>query len=162
MSTYKQKDGIQKWYYDDGTLKHAINYFNGKRHGVCRNYAPDGTIIHEINFFNGYAHGLRKRWNKTTGEPFADFYYIHGGKVTKKQWNEYSEAQERSGTYIEDDYKEYIMCPFCKEFVEEEEYFTRKEGYQNIKCTECGIIFSVHSKAIFSFSTDHNLIKKEE
>ncbi|PID34494.1 MAG: hypothetical protein CR971_03005, partial [candidate division SR1 bacterium] len=45
--------GIQKSWFQDGTLQYEVNWKKGKKHGTASLYAEDGTPIYEKQRDNG-------------------------------------------------------------------------------------------------------------
>ncbi len=54
-------DGTVKEYYDDGTLKEASLFQDGKANGRSISYYPDGKVFEMKNYSNGLPHG----WSRT-------------------------------------------------------------------------------------------------
>lgn len=54
-----------KEFYEDGTIKSAITYKNGKKNGVEHAYYPDGaTLRYAKNYEHGRLHGLQQTYSK--------------------------------------------------------------------------------------------------
>lgn len=54
-----------KEFYEDGTVKSAITYKNGKKNGVEHAYYPDGaTLRYAKNYEHGKLHGLQQTYSK--------------------------------------------------------------------------------------------------
>jgi antitoxin component YwqK of YwqJK toxin-antitoxin module len=56
----KQKDGLQKEYFRDGSLSSAGKYQNGKRTGTWKFYLRNGKLRATGKFLNGKFTGLWK------------------------------------------------------------------------------------------------------
>lgn len=60
--TVKVTDGIQKVYYDDGTVRAEIPVKNSKRDGLAREFFRNGKVFQEINYVNGIKEGEAKQF----------------------------------------------------------------------------------------------------
>ncbi len=77
-SSTKVLNGLQKNYRKDKTMLSAINYKDGKRHGISRSYFEDGkTIRNEIIYVNGIKNGLTKSYFRT-GKILYTVNYVNG------------------------------------------------------------------------------------
>jgi len=64
------KEGMEKYYFSSGKLASEVNYIHGKKEGIQKEYNEDGTLNNKVTYKNGYKEG-EKRW------------YNKKGKVTK-------------------------------------------------------------------------------
>lgn len=58
----KKKTGVNKVYYEDGTLRAEVNVVDGKRNGLARDFYPNGKPHLEIQYKDGLKHGLTKMY----------------------------------------------------------------------------------------------------
>lgn len=66
-----KKEGVEKQFYNDGVLKHKINWHHDKKVGLESFYANNGQITHEIKYASKDEKVLReKRW-RDNGELFT-------------------------------------------------------------------------------------------
>ncbi|HVW96009.1 MAG TPA: tetratricopeptide repeat protein [Mucilaginibacter sp.] len=68
--TYDVTNGVGYEYYPDGKLKSKYNYVNDNADAVCQEYNPNGTLKKEITFDHGTYNGPTK-------------YYDENGKLVK-------------------------------------------------------------------------------
>jgi hypothetical protein len=64
--------GTQKYFHDNGKLRHETSFKNGKRHGAAAEYAEDGTVISRVEYAEGTQSG-------------PEFYYNVYTKVSRTQ-----------------------------------------------------------------------------
>ena len=55
-------NGINKEYYENGTIKEEVSYGNGKLHGIFKEYYEDGSLKSEGNYNNGVMDGIVKEY----------------------------------------------------------------------------------------------------
>ena len=55
-------DGINKEYYENGTIKEEVSYSNGKLNGTFKEYYEDGALKSEGNYNNGLMDGIVKEY----------------------------------------------------------------------------------------------------
>ncbi|MDP7028224.1 MAG: hypothetical protein QF380_07445 [Candidatus Marinimicrobia bacterium] len=55
-------NGINKEYYEDGTIKEEVSYSNGKLNGIFKEYYEDGSLKSEGNYHNGVMDGIIKEY----------------------------------------------------------------------------------------------------
>jgi len=48
-----KKNGISEYYYPNGILKSAVNYYDGSKHGTTREFNNKGVLIYIIEFWHG-------------------------------------------------------------------------------------------------------------
>lgn len=58
----KEKTGVNKIYYEDGTLRAEIPMVDGKRNGVARDFYSSGKPRLEVQYKEGVKHGLTKMY----------------------------------------------------------------------------------------------------
>ena len=69
---------VRKSYRADGTLKSAVAYVNGERHGVARQYYADGeTVFKEIAYENGIKNGMARTFYED-GALAVESPYVNG------------------------------------------------------------------------------------
>jgi len=62
---YAKNETIKK-FYDDGTIKSATTYKNGKKNGAEHIYYPDGAILQSAHkYVYGKLHGLQQEYSKS-------------------------------------------------------------------------------------------------
>ena len=49
---------VQKFFYEDGTLRCEIPFVNGEKHGVQKWFYEDGTLKCEMPYVNGKIRGV--------------------------------------------------------------------------------------------------------
>ncbi len=55
-----------KKFYEDGTIKSATSYKNGKKNGSEHIYYPDGAILQSASkYVHGRLHGLQQKYNSS-------------------------------------------------------------------------------------------------
>jgi uncharacterized protein (TIGR02145 family) len=59
-----KKQGIEKEYYNNGTLKRETNYNEDRKEGVQKEYYDDGTLQAETPFADGYIEGEVMKYHK--------------------------------------------------------------------------------------------------
>jgi len=64
--TPKKKDGMEKKYYPDGSLRAEIRYVDGKKHGIAKEYYRNGNLKLVVNYEKGIKEGA------------SSFYYENG------------------------------------------------------------------------------------
>lgn len=57
-------DGIEKIYYEDGSLQAKIPYKNGKKDGTKEEYYEDGTLQARISYKNDKPYGTEEKYHK--------------------------------------------------------------------------------------------------
>lgn len=80
------KDGTERRYYPDGTLKDEITYLNGLPNGVTRRWHPNGVLAMEIPTKMGEVQGVVRQWNRT-GKLLGS-YEIKDGNGLQMLWAE--------------------------------------------------------------------------
>ena len=55
-------NGINKEYYENGTIKEEVSYSNGKLNGIFKEYYEDGSLKSEGNYNNGVMDGIVKEY----------------------------------------------------------------------------------------------------
>ncbi len=53
FNSHGKRDGLQKYYYPDGTLQCAVEIDNGVAHGSYKVYYPNGELLEEKRMTNG-------------------------------------------------------------------------------------------------------------
>jgi antitoxin component YwqK of YwqJK toxin-antitoxin module len=48
-----KRNGVQKYFYENGKLAMEVNIHNGEEHGVCKRYNEDGSLKEEMVFDGG-------------------------------------------------------------------------------------------------------------
>ena len=56
-------DNVQKEYWENGNLKSALRYENGKLNGECSWYAPNGKMNLRANYKDEVLDGRCQRWH---------------------------------------------------------------------------------------------------
>lgn len=60
-----KRDGLSlDWWHENGQLRAAENYKDGKLHGVSRRWQKNGQMMWEWNHKDGKADGLYTRWQE--------------------------------------------------------------------------------------------------
>ena len=59
-------NGVNKEYYENGTLKEEVSYNNGKLNGIFKEYYEDGSLKSEGNYNNGVLDGIVKEYYPTS------------------------------------------------------------------------------------------------
>ena len=62
-----EKDGVEKWYYDDGQLRSVQPYKGGERYGVYKSYHNNGQLKAEVPYgetIGSGANGIAKFYDK--------------------------------------------------------------------------------------------------
>ena len=49
-----KREGISRYYYENGGLKSEVSFVNGKRQGLIKEYSKDGMIQSMVYYHNGY------------------------------------------------------------------------------------------------------------
>jgi len=57
-----EENGVNKEYYENGTLKEEVSYSNGKLNGIFKEYYEDGSLKSEGNYNNGVLDGIIKEY----------------------------------------------------------------------------------------------------
>ena len=55
-------NGINKEYFENGTIKEEVSYSNGKLNGIFKEYYEDGSLKSEGNYNNGVMDGIVKEY----------------------------------------------------------------------------------------------------
>lgn len=55
--------GVEKGYYDNGSLKKETPYKNGKKEGIQKEYDQKGILTQETSYKNDKIHGISTRYN---------------------------------------------------------------------------------------------------
>lgn len=76
-------EGLQKNYYDDGTLKNEVTYVAGKRNGPARQFYKNGKPESEINYKDNKKDGPSK-WYYEDGLLYQEISYLDGQKHGKE------------------------------------------------------------------------------
>lgn len=76
-------EGLQKNYYDDGTLKNEVTYVAGKRNGPARQFYKNGKPESEINYKDNKKDGASK-WYYEDGLLYQEISYSEGQKHGKE------------------------------------------------------------------------------
>jgi hypothetical protein len=107
-------DSILSLFYD-GDIdepKEIISMRNGERHGLTKEYYKNGTLKHEINFLEGKIDGFRKDYDSIDGylksvtyyeddRYYNEVRYSKNGKITHVfTWNYYPKPDERQMTSL--------------------------------------------------------------
>jgi uncharacterized protein len=58
--------GTQKYFHENGKLRHETSFKNGKRHGADAEYAEDGTVISRVEYAEGTPSGPQFYYNVQT------------------------------------------------------------------------------------------------
>ncbi len=88
-----KKEGVEKEYFIDGTLKKEATYKNDKLNGWYKQYLPSGSLDFEVYYFNNAKHGFATVY---VGGKKEYTYYVYGVKKTPeeyKAWKENCQAQ---------------------------------------------------------------------
>ena len=94
------KEGVEKSWNEDGSLRLETNYKKGKTHGLSRNWHDNGQLMSETFYANGLVNGVSKTWH-SNGEPDTETPY-NFGKIegTSKSWykdgTKYTETNYRN------------------------------------------------------------------
>jgi antitoxin component YwqK of YwqJK toxin-antitoxin module len=59
-----KKEGLWKYYYDNGDLRYVRNYKDGKAEGLWEYYVSGGRLWFRSNYKNDKADGLREEYYK--------------------------------------------------------------------------------------------------
>ena len=82
----EKKNGICKYYYDNGRIKEIITYKADVLQGQAKYYSPEGFLVKEGNYFNGHMHG---KWSiSEDGKKFKTVLYKFGLPVNNKNEND--------------------------------------------------------------------------
>lgn len=76
-------NGVQKYYYPDGSLYLEVNYRDSLPHGTFRQYFKNGKLFEETEYVNGVKHGISKIFHESgivSSETPYDSGRIHGVK----------------------------------------------------------------------------------
>ena len=71
------KEGLERWYYPEGTINREVNYVNGKYDGVVTQWYRAGQKANEDNYVNGELEGLSTRWHRN-GQKASEENYVNG------------------------------------------------------------------------------------
>lgn len=101
-----KRHGVDRVWYEDGTLAHEGNGKDGKLHGVQRLWRRDGTLLSEINYKDGKFHGVHRAWWYEDGTLKSEYNYKDGGfHGVQRRWSEdgtlMSECIYENGKVIE-------------------------------------------------------------
>lgn len=61
----KLKNGIEKKYYEDGSLLSEVIYVHGKKEGLAKNFSQSGKVLVEIQFKKDLKEGVAKKYYPT-------------------------------------------------------------------------------------------------
>jgi hypothetical protein len=89
-----KRHGIETWWYENGVKHSEIPYVNGKAHGVITGWYRNGVKEGEIPCVNGERHGIATFWDRN-GDFDEYYYYINNERVSKEEWEEYEEDENR-------------------------------------------------------------------
>ena len=70
-------DGVQRSYWDDGTLKSELRYIDGKLNGECVWYFSNGQKVMQADYKDDLKDGHSLRW-RVNGQLEEDCWYKHG------------------------------------------------------------------------------------
>lgn len=70
----KNFTGLREQHHRNGNLRSAINYKDGKKHGVARNYYDNGKVKLELNYENGMRSG-KSLYYYENGDLYRESYY---------------------------------------------------------------------------------------
>ncbi len=99
IQDFKNKDGITKWFYNNGQIKDSAYTIKGKNQGQAKFWYKNGQVREISNWSNGLQHGLYKLYyengnqkeltNWTNGKPKnCESWYNNGkNKVVKHYTN---------------------------------------------------------------------------
>ncbi len=71
------KEGLERWYYPEGTIDREVNYLNGKYDGVLTQWYRAGQKSNEKNYVNGELEGLSTIWHRN-GQKANEDNYVNG------------------------------------------------------------------------------------
>jgi len=71
------KDGIRKYYFDNGALKSEVPYKDGKRNGICKNYYESGKVNLQVDYKDGVKDGI-SIWYYENGNKYMESPYVEG------------------------------------------------------------------------------------
>ncbi|AFU99256.1 toxin-antitoxin system YwqK family antitoxin [Simiduia agarivorans] len=63
-------------YHDNGALRSAQQFREGRRHGYLREWFEEGQLAFDASFARGERHGLMKSWWRN-GNPRSSSFYLH-------------------------------------------------------------------------------------
>lgn len=72
-----KKNGLARDYYADGKRRLEIEYVNSEKHGITRMYYQNGNLYEETPYKNGEIQGVKKRFRED-GKPSAEAPYHDG------------------------------------------------------------------------------------
>lgn len=82
----KKKEGLQEYFYQDGTSKSQIPYKEGKLDGTVRLYHPNNQLARELGFKNGKRQGKEHCWDQQ-GMMLVDAEYDQDRPIGySRQW----------------------------------------------------------------------------
>ena len=106
--------GLDLWYHNQGgSLAEEREYCDGKLHGYERWWNEDNQTVHEeSHFWNGVEHGIFRSWNRqhklSRGYPR---YFIHGKRVTKREYVRACHADPTLPPFIVEDNQPFRKLP---------------------------------------------------
>jgi hypothetical protein len=82
-------------YYDNGSKKEVLRYYENKLSGTCIAWNADGVIVAKVQYNDGIKDGKWFMWHNN-GTPAYEFYYKDNIKVGV--WKFYDESGKLSGS----------------------------------------------------------------
>ena len=104
-------DGLYEEYFSDGKLHSAVNYKNGRPHGLAKTFFPNGQLKREANFLDGEQFGVTisyyENGNKKSEEYYEQSMLQRHGKFFNSDGSLQWEADFKDGLIIGGTRKEY-------------------------------------------------------
>jgi len=83
-----EREGLWRFWHENGQLEHESNYVNGEREGLYRTWYENGQLKREGNYLNGEMEGLYHTWHEN-GELKEEGKYLNGkAEGLWRFWNE--------------------------------------------------------------------------
>ncbi len=101
------RDGIEKFYYADGTLFRESFISNGDYNGKYIDYHQNGKIKAELFYINDERDSVDKRYFET-GELMSAIKYSHGQEEDTAKWYYRSGNISKEGIFVHGEYEGYV------------------------------------------------------